>query len=330
MNRFEIIIPLLRPYSLGEPYKEIMRKRMLELDSVEGFHVIENLKISYKCEMLKTGDDTAYKDMPSIVRPNILYKITLNIPFKRFPFIQSWDGKECPDISDEESYRLAMQHEIQNFVYQIAFTLGISSNGMFDIGESLLFYNGKHDCTLHGCLNNFSSLAERNQIDVSKLNEISVGQSLSWILSNKDVVECCGQTPLGKGLSFFSRMFSHQGEDEDFYMCGLLAVIALEALYETNGNRNDLTKKIATFLEHEESSVKKQVERMYNHRNSIAHGGFMLPFRLNTHDCTNDIENAFEKVSDVMDIGLNLLLNTYQKMIALNLKALKFEYKHVT
>jgi len=207
------------------------------------------------------------------------------------------------------------------FVCALAYALGVYCDGVFDVGESLFFYNDIFE-PIEKHINCFAYLHEKEDEMCVSSTEISLQKTLDWFLSIEDVLDACGKSALGKSLSIYSRMFSSVPWEDEMFMNGLLSVMALEALYESHGKRKDLAEKVAMFLDVDKEECRRDIYEIYHHRCSVAHGGFVLPFKFNVRDGTKEFENAFLETESSFDIGLHYLLNSYRKMILQNQKEL--------
>lgn len=216
---------------------------------------------------------------------------------------------------------------LETFVYTLAYALGIYCDGIFDIDDFIIFFNDGNCETGDGVLNSFHYLHADDETLYRPSKELSLQGVLNWFLSIDDVINSCGKTALGKSLSIYSRMFSPFSADDDLFMSGLLSVMALEALYESNGSKKVLGEKVATFLNIDKQKCEKVVKKMYDHRCSVAHGGFEFPFKFNAHDGSKDFETSYDKTFDSFKIGLLYLFKSYRKMILENRKELSFAYK---
>lgn len=213
------------------------------------------------------------------------------------------------------------------FVYSLAYALGIYCDGIFDVDDFITYFNEKNYGMREGVLNSFPRLHEDDESLCGPLSGISLQSTLNWFLSLDDIINACGKTALGKGLSIYSRMFSSFSSDEDLFMSGLLSVMALEALYESNGSKKVLGEKIAAFLNIDKVKCEKDIKKLYDHRCSVAHGGFEFPFKFSAHDGSKDFETSYDKTFDSFKLGLRYLFKSYRKMILENRKELSFAYK---
>lgn len=197
--------------------------------------------------------------------------------------------------------------------------------GSFYVDDVIMGKLTKDSCeSVERLVNSFSCLYEKDVEYSCSVTEISLQKTLDWFLSIEDVLDACGKTALGKSLSIYSRFFSPIPWEDELFMDGLLSVMALEALYESNGKRNELAEKVAMFLDVDKQKCKEDIHAIYHHRCSVAHGGFVLPFKFNAHDGTKEFENAFDKTQASFDVGMLYLLKSYRKMILQNKKELTF------
>ena len=215
---------------------------------------------------------------------------------------------------------------LDTFVYSLAYALGIYCDGIFDVDDFIKYFNEENYGLGGGVLNSFHYLHEDDESLYRPSKEISLHSVLNWFLSIDDVKNSCGKNALGKSLSIYSRMFSSFSADDDLFMSGLLSVMALEALYESNGSKKVLGEKIAAFLNIDKKKCEKDIKKIYDHRCSVAHGGFEFPFKFSAHDGSRDFETSYDKATDSFKLGLRYLFKSYRKMILLNKRELSFAY----
>ena len=324
---FYVAIPVLKSvpvYGLGE---ELEGYILNEIKTLKGSFVIDDVTIDYKSvHAIENHNHITQMFQPKHIRPYKMFVFELAAS-KQTHLLKSFEDKEYGiRLSAEENFVNSTFYDLSNFGYVLAYALGIHTDGLFDVDDFIIYYNEELLEEKGGVSNLFSGLHEKDDSFYLYLKEIPLQKILSWFLSIDDVINSCGKTALGKSLSIYSRMFSSNC-DEDFFMCGLLAVMALEALYESHGKINVLSEGMAKFLNANEEKTKSDVKRIYKHRCSVAHGGFEFPFKYNAYDGSDDFMQSFEKMGDSFDIGLVYLFKSYRKMILENKIELPFVYK---
>lgn len=325
---FYVAVPILKPVPINCIDEEIEEYILGEIEALNGSFVINDVNMEYK----SVHDIENYNYITQMVQPKhmrpykiAVFEITVS---KQSHLLKPFENKEHGIwLSPEENFFYSTLHDLPIFEYALAYALGIHCDGLFDVDYFIVFYNEKYLEKEEGFLNLFSHLYENDDSFPNYLSKISLQKTLDWFLSLDDIINFCGKTALGKSLSIYSRMFSSKGSDEDFFMCGLFAVMALEALYESNGSKKTLYEKISSFLNLEEQKCKMDIYKIYQHRCSVAHGGFELPFKFNNNDGSDDFMQSFGKTEDSFDLGLLYLFKSFRKMIFENKKELSFFYK---
>lgn len=321
---FYFAIPILKPFPVDCINVEFQKKILDEIQNLEGSYFVDGVTIEYK----SLPDIENYSYITRLLSPgrhgfNRMYVFQMSF------FNASHLIKPCGNLSAEECFILSMFSYLSTFVYALAYALGIYGDGFFDIDNSIVCYGDGSWKKNPGILNTFPSLYDKDDESCRLVTDLSLKKTLSWFLSIDDVVNACGMTALGKSLSIYSRMFSYGVWDDDFFMSGLLSVMALEALYESNGSKKSLIEKISAFLDIDMQKCEKDIKKIYDHRCSVAHGGFELPFKFDVKDGSEEFENSYNKAQKSFNIGLCYLFKSYRKMILENKKELSFAYKCV-
>ena len=321
-NVFYVAVPILKPYPVEGVDESLQDEILKEIELLEGFYFVNKVKIEYK----------------SVQNVEFYNHITQKLSPKRygnsriFVFQMSVSNATCllkpyDKWSAQQNYAVSVLSDLDIFVYSLAYALGVYSDGIFDVDDFVAYFSDEINKMGGGVLNSFPYLHEDDETLCRPSKELSLQNALNWFLSIDDVVNSCGKTALGKSLSIYSRMFSSFSSDEDLFMSGLLSVMALEALYESNGSRKVLGEKVAAFLSIDKQKCEKDIKKMYDHRNSVAHGGFEFPFKFNAHDGSKNFETSYKKTFDSFKLGLRYLFKSYRKMILENRKELSFAYK---
>lgn len=309
-NVIYIAVQILKPFPASHVDIAFQEKILNEIETLEGSFHVDDVRVVYK----SLDDAEKYDHITQRLSPKrhglnriFVFQMSISDVSRQIELFGSIDTRDYLHV----------------FVYTLAYALGVYCDGAFDVDESVICYKDSYE-SVERLVNSFSYLYKRDNEVSDSMTEISLQRTMDWFLSNEDVLDACGKTALGKSLSIYSRMFSPVPWEEDLFMDGLLSVMALEALYESNGYRKDLTEKIAKFLDVDKQRCKDDIYGIYHHRCSVAHGGFVLPFKFNVHDGTKEFENAFDKTQTSFDVGIRYLLKSYRKMILLNKKELTY------
>ena len=325
---FYVAVPILKPVPVNCIDEEIEEYILGEIDALNGSFVIDDVTIEYRSvHDIEHYNHITQRILPKHIRPYKMFVFEM-IASKQVHLLKPFEDKEHGvKISSEENFVFSTFSDLSIYGYALAYALGIHCDGLFDIDLFIVYYDEKLSEKKDGLLNLFYGLHEKDDSFCLCLRNVSLQKTLNWFLSIDDVLNSCGKTALGKSLSIYSRMFSSNNSDEDFFMCGLFAVMALEALYESHGKINDLSEKMAKLLNIDKEKCKSDVKRIYKHRCSVAHGGFEFPFKFNAHDGSDDFMQSFETTWNSVDLGLLYLFKSFRKMIFENKKELSFSYK---
>lgn len=321
-NVFYVAIPVLKPFPVDCFNYDFHERILDEIQNLEGSYFVEGVTIEYKSR----PDVENFSHITQLLSPrrhgfNRMFVVQMSF-FNASHLIKPYDR-----LSAEECFFFSMFSYLSTFVYAFAYALGIYSEGLFDIDESIIFYEDGSWKKNSRILNTFPSLYEKDGEFCRPETGLSLKKTLNWFLSIDDVLNSCGMSALGKSLSIYSRMFSYGAWDDDSFMSGLLSVMALEALYESNGSRKSLTEKISAFLDIDMQKCEKDIKKIYDHRCSVAHGGFEFPFKFDVKDASKEFETSYDKAQKFFDIGLRYLFKSYRKMILENKKELTFAYR---
>lgn len=241
-NDFYIAVPILMPYPAQGIDEKLQENILNEVQFLEGSFFVDGVKIDYKSlkEMEK------YKYITQRLSPR-RFGFNRMFVFRMTVSDVSHFLKPLGEISAEQNFFFSMFFNLPIFVYSLAYALGIYSNGIFDVDDFITYYNESNYGNDRGIINTFPCLYDHDDELYKSMTNLSLQRILNWFLSIDDVLNACGTTALGKSLSIYSRMFSSHSSDEDFFLCGLLAVMALEALYESNGSKRHCVKKFRHF-----------------------------------------------------------------------------------
>lgn len=321
-NIFYVAVPILKPYPAQGVDDSLQDDILKEIEDLENAFFVDEVKIEYK----SVKNIEPYKHITQKLSPKRFGNSRM------FVFRMSISNATCllkpyDKWSAQENYIVAILSFLDIFVYSLAYALGIYCDGIFDVDDFITYFNEKNYGMREGVLNSFPRLHEDDESLCGPSSGISLQSTLNWFLSLDDIINACGKTALGKSLSIYSRMFSSFSSDEDLFMSGLLSVMALEALYESNGSKKVLGEKIAAFLNINKVKSEKDIKKLYDHRCSVAHGGFEFPFKFSAHDGSKDFETSYDKTFDSFKLGLRYLFKLYRKMILENRKELSFAYK---
>lgn len=307
---FYVAVQILKPHPANRVGVDFQEKILNEIEMLEGFFYVDDVKVEYKS--LHDVEKYGYITQRLIPKRHgynriFVFRMTISDVPHQIAQYGSIDTRDYLHV----------------FVYTLAYALGVYCDGAFDVDESVICYNDIYE-SVDALINSFSHLYKKDCRLYISSTEISLQRTLDWFLSIDDVLEACGRTALGKSLSIYSRMFSSIPWEDELFMDGLLSVMALEALYESHGRRADLAERVAWFLDIDKQKCRHEIYTIYTHRCSVAHGGFVLPFKFNIHDGTKEFENAFDKTQSSFGVGLHYLLGSYRKMILENKKELAF------
>ena len=307
---FYVAVQILKPFPANHIDIDFQEKVLSEIEMLEGSFCVDDVRVEYKSlhDIEKYGHITQrFLPQRHGLSRIFVFQMSISDVSRQIELYGSIDTRDYLHV----------------FVYTLAYALGVYCDGAFDVDESIICY--KDSCeSVERLVNSFSCLYEKDVEYSCSVTEISLQKTLDWFLSIEDVLDACGKTALGKSLSIYSRFFSPIPWEDELFMDGLLSVMALEALYESNGKRNELAEKVAMFLDVDKQKCKEDIHAIYHHRCSVAHGGFVLPFKFNAHDGTKEFENAFDKTQASFDVGMLYLLKSYRKMILQNKKELTF------
>ena len=255
-NNFYLAIPILKPYPVEGIDENLQDKILKEVENLKGTYFVDDVKIEYQ----------TVKDMDS------LECITQKLSPKRYGnsrififqmIISNAESllKPYDKWSAQENFVITVLSYLDIFAYSIAYALGIYCDGIFDVDDFIAYFNDGNYEKEGGVLNSFPHIHEDDESLYMPSSDISLQDTLNWFLSIDDIINACGKTALGKSLSIYSRMFSSFSVDDDVFMSGLLSVMALEALYESNGSKKVLGEKIVSFLNVDKQKCEKDIKK---------------------------------------------------------------------
>lgn len=321
-GEFYVAVPILKPYPAEGVDEGLQENILREIECLEGAFFVEEVKIGYR----SVRDIEPYNHITQRLSPKrygnsrmFVFRMSISNATSLLKPYDKW--------SAQQNYIISILSYLDTFVYSLAYALGVYCDGTFDVDDFITYFNDEKYGRGGGLLNMFPRLHEEDESLYKTSSDISFQDALNWFLSIDDVKNACGKTALGKSLSIYSRMFSSFSSDEDLFMSGLLSVMALEALYESNGSKKVLAEKIVAFLKIDKQECEMDIKKIYHHRSSVAHGGFEFPFKFNAPDGSKDFERLYDKTIDSFKLGLRYLFKSYRKMILLNKKELSFAYE---
>lgn len=323
----KLVLPILTPYPVVGYDESFIQSVLDEIKDLRGSFHCEWMNIEYEvCSRKKRFSSILKKVSPKRFGFNKIFCLLFRANFDT----TKWTSLKIDEKitwTPYENFIVSFLSEVENFCKLFALALGISSRGAFDVDDHYICYNNRNNQMASGCLNGYGTLLLDYCSASGFSQRTSLQETLDWMLSIEDAVNEYGKTALGKSLSVFSRMFCSFSDGDDFFLSGLLAVIALEALYESHGSKNVLCDKMAAFLEIDKKKIQKNVNEIYKHRSEIAHGGFEMPFLFSIFDGSDNYERSMHVVWENMAKALDLLFTSYYKMIRLKKRELIFEYK---
>ena len=321
-NDFYVAVPILKPYPAEGVDEGLQDAVLKEIEALEGTYSVDDVKIDYK----SVQNIEPYNHITQMLSPK-RYGNSRMIVFQMTISNATCLLKPYDKLSAQQNYIISIFSFLDTFVYSLTYALGIYCDGIFDVDDFIVYFNDENYEKGKGVLNSFHYLHEDDETLYRPPKELSLQNSLNWFLSIDDIINSCGKTALGKSLSIYSRMFSSFSAEDDLFMSGLLSVMALEALFESNGSKKVLGEKVAAFLNIDKAKCEKDIKKIYDHRCSVAHGGFEFPFKFSAHDGSRDFETSYDKATDSFKLGLRYLFKSYRKMILENRKELSFAYQ---
>ena len=323
-NVFYLALPIFAAFRFNGVDEGFQERFLDEIKTLQGEFYIDNVKIEYKSlDNIEDYSHITHLLRQKCMRPRIIFLYQMSVSNASHLLVP------YENFSAEQCFIATILSYLQTFAYSLAYALGLYCEGLFDVDNFVVYYNKTNYGICGGLLSSFSSLHDCNDVVCDAPMKLSLQKTLNWFLSIDDVLNACGKTALGKSLSIYSRMFSSISGDDEVFMSGLFSVMALEALYESHGVRKVLAEKVAVFLGLDKEECRKKIYAIYHHRCSVAHGGFVLPFKFNVHDGSKEFENAFDKTQASFDVGLHYLFKSYRKMILENKKELVFACKNM-
>jgi hypothetical protein len=218
--------------------------------------------------------------------------------------------------------------EITYLVHQLVVASNIARPGSINVDTGYIFYDGDYDRTLFGLMSNLNLLfAFGHTVNWPRLKMLPVSKVWSWISEVEDFGTGMGRTPLGRCLAAFSHLFVNDYR-QDSPVEDLWSIIGLEAVFQSNGSRRELTNRTRLFIG-EQPDRRDWVDDLYKSRSTLVHGGGVLPFSFGDSGLRDVVEANREKRKIAMDRSISFLLATLQKMCVLGIHEIVFETRIV-
>ena len=320
-----VVLPLR---SLGDDYKkadfdntilEILKLRE-SIDFLNEQHIIIKIRSASK----KKRDMLQKRMVYGTSSMSECIELNCSVKFEEAKWIlENNSGKIIP-ASYEEKFSTFLA-EIETALYEclskIVMAANISRPGIVSAGEGFILINNKFYAEISGFKSKFDIVFKEKENKWPKFIDVPIKDAYEWLDSNEDVRSGYGQTNLGRSLALFSNLF-FSGYDRDSPIDCVCVIIAIEALYGSNGSKRDLIDRISIVLGNKEK-VRLIINHLYQERSNIVHGSRNIPFWFIEND--DVLPTYYETVGKFMKSALQLLLSSYQRMICLGIKKLEFE-----
>lgn len=205
----------------------------------------------------------------------------------------------------------------------------ISSIGSIELLHSILIQDGRLSEHTHlpamnaWVLQRAVVLAE--SINWPRLRKIDFDKVWTWVNKNRGFIDGFDNSPTGRAISAFSRLFQQTEDDEAMQL--LWALIGIEALY-VKGKASimeQVREKIQVLLGKQETH-KRKIAEMYEFRSRFMHGDLDFPGLCLIHDASPEFERYTKNQMETVDIAIAILVATLQEIIIRNWNGLEFSY----
>lgn len=148
---------------------------------------------------------------------------------------------------------------------------------------------------------------------------------ISWFRSVRSGTSQVPQNPMERVL--FALL--HMARMETSPMIVIWFFYAIESLLQTSTGENfaAIVRRLALLIEANEKqtdSIRKDMRKLYDIRNSIVHGGFQVSHPAHNEMLDKMVEDNFSKILESTEFGLAILLNSIQITIERGWKFPKF------
>jgi len=257
-------------------------------------------------------------------RPFILLRLSGDIPFLEADW--KTDSADDSPALYRNFFDSILSGEFGYLSHQLVLAANIARPGSIHTETGAMFFDGQFDRSIPGLksslelLFSFRSKPVWPRIEMLKLEKV-----WKWLCESGDFHSGFGSTPLGRALAAFSYMFCHDYSRES-PLDNLHTIIALEAIYGSNGSQRELVERSRLFLG-DPPQGKALIHDLYKARSALVHGGMNLPFFFGDNDGLPEVEKFREREMEFWDYSLPLLIATFQRMAKEHLSTVEFEVR---
>lgn len=210
--------------------------------------------------------------------------------------------------------------------HQVVIACNIARPGSLNLSKGYMFVGDDYYRDMFGLMSDFNLLwAFGAKVTWPKLKRLKVRSVWDW-LNKLDDFRCgVGRTPLGKCLSALSFLFVNHFR-QDSPLDDLWIIVALEAIFSSNGSQKDIATKAEAVLGRSPTNL-KWVQDLYQERSKLIHGGKALPFSISDGGVSDNYEKSLQERMDLTHASLPCVLAVLQFMCQNGLYELKFATK---
>jgi Apea-like HEPN len=324
------------------PFNEVLRKdeknratlyEMIDdLCSLSGkldIDLFECGTVKLNIELLK-GNRRRLKVLQEEFGRNILGECEIIKFSATVPFSNSFS--KIKDMPPHAINRVLIRAFVLKRVSDILIIANLSRVGSIEVKDSLLLQDGKFQ--KHSKIPKMDAWPLQRAVDLAEkikwpqLNVIDFDQVWHWVNNNKGFLNGFDNSPTGRALSAFSRVFE-QGEDDEAMQL-LWALIGIEALYVKGkvSVMEQVREKIQVLLGRQETH-KKKISEMYEFRSRFMHGDLDFPGLCHIHDAMPEYEKYSDNQMETVTTAIAILAASLQEIIIRDWKGLEFSYSVV-
>ena len=214
-----------------------------------------------------------------------------------------------------ESYGI-LDETIIRRLKDLLFTMNLAYPGCISVVKSILIRNSK-PVSVITYSNDFSGMAYEKCKWLS-FEHLTILQCWEWITTKTSFLSYISRTPIDRALHALSYECCANDDIFNFYI-----LFGIEALFNDGSNREEsissqLRRKIQAVIGELSPATIKEINKMYQRRSALVHGGANIYKCWMSEDYTEDEYEKVRQEREYMVPATGILLVTIQKFILAN------------
>ena len=251
--------------------------------------------------------------------------ISAKIPLSFYDSI----NKECKGTEYEGADYVMAKIEFCKRISDLLVMTNIARVGSIELSNSAIVQDDHVDKFNHiPCMYALAIQEAVNmaaQMEWPNLQAMDISTVWKWVVKRHEMLEGFDNSPMGRALNAFSRLFEKKSADEPMQL--LWALVGLEAIYVTGKTEilQQVREKSQSLLG-KQDKYKKKISQMYNFRSRFVHGALDFPGLFLLADARDCVAKYDEELGEAITVAIAVFVATIQEVIRRDWDGLRFEY----